>query len=201
MTGGETAFVPLSDTATRVTPPLPSKEVLERVQLERYRFDWLVRTGSVPFEDVRRGGNPPDFEVRRGDSWRRLDCAALAVEEKRKAEARFTKFVRRLAAADRSFAHLADTHVTLWFGHSSRLPPGARDESLDAEVADALARFRVYREAIATMNREIAAHGFPETMRPELKPFTAENSASTSLQSTGGSPTAPNPPGSASPFR
>jgi hypothetical protein len=165
MTSDQQVYVPFFDTPTRLLPPLPSKEVLERVQLEKYRLDYLVRTGSVPFEDVRRGAEPPDFEVMRGESWHRLDCVALAVQEKRLAEALFTKLIEKVAVAgkDRPLEHLAGTHVTLWFSQGSQRPPRATDHSIVAEIVDALAQVEVDREEIAKLTTNIAAHGWPET--------------------------------------
>ncbi len=166
MTIGQQVYLPFFDTPTRLLPSLPSKEILERVQLEKYRLDCLVRTGDVPFEDVRRGAEPPDFEVMRGESWRRLDCVALTVQEKRLAEALFTKLVEKVAVAgeDRSLEHLAGTHVTIWFGQGSQLPPRATDHSIVEEIVDALARVKVDREEIAKLTTNIAAHGWPETL-------------------------------------
>lgn len=164
MTNDQQVYLPFFDTPTRVLPSLPSKEVLERVQLEKYRLDCLVRTGSVPFEDVRRGAEPPDFEVMCAESWRRLDCVALTIEQKRLAEALFTKLIEKVAIAgeDRPLEHLAGTQVAMWFGHGSQLPPRATDHSTVTEIVDSLVQVEVDREGIAKLTADIAAHGFPE---------------------------------------
>ena len=44
------------NSGVQLTPALP-KETLERVQLEKYRLDYLVHLGEVPFEDVRHGAD------------------------------------------------------------------------------------------------------------------------------------------------
>ena len=151
MPNDQQVYLPFFDTPTRILPPLPSKEVLERVQLEQYRLDYLVRTESVPFEDVRRGADPPDFELNFAESWRRLDCVALTVEQKRLAEALFTKLIEKVAAAgeDRSLKHLAGTQVGMWFSHGSQLPPRATGYSTVAEIVDSLEQVDVDREGIA----------------------------------------------------
>jgi hypothetical protein len=84
MSEGERVTIPMLDTPVQLTPAFP-KETLERVQLERYRLDYLVRLGKVPFEDVRRGDDPPDFLVTRDSSAHALDCAALTLPQKRTA--------------------------------------------------------------------------------------------------------------------
>jgi hypothetical protein len=164
--------VPFFDAPVQMLPPLPSKEVLERLQLERFRIDYLARRGSVPFEDVRRGGDPPDFLVRAGDSWLGLDCAALAWQEKRHAEALFLRLKRRLLdQPTKSLAHLADTQITVWFEAGTELPPRSTDEEFARAVYDALQDARIDRARIAEISSRIQREGFPERLPDGLGLF------------------------------
>ncbi len=165
MSEGERAIVPFFDTPTQIVLPFPSKEALERAQLEKYRLDYLLRFGEVPFEDVRRGAEPPDFLVMRDGSPYGVDCTALALEEKRLAEALFTRLIQKVAANDNaSLEHLAGTHITIWFGHGTELPPRVSDHSTVEEIIETLEHVEVDRDRFARTATDLAAHGFPDTM-------------------------------------
>src|SRR4051794_27222194 len=117
MNEGEKVSVPFLDTPIQIAAQFPSKEALERAQLEKYRLDYLLRFGSIPFEDVSRGDDPPDFLVIRNGSPYGIDCAALTVQRKRTAEALFSKLINKVAGGDiTSLHHLAGTEVMIWFG-------------------------------------------------------------------------------------
>jgi hypothetical protein len=168
MSEGESVIIPFFDTPVQTASPFPSKESLERAQLEKYRLDYLLRFGKVPFEDVRCGDNPPDFLVTRHATAYGVDCAALALQKKRNAEALFTKLIQKVAADDSaSLQHLNGTHVTIWFKEDTELPPRpprVANTSTAQELIEALEYVDVDRDQIARTTAEIAEHGWPETL-------------------------------------
>ena len=169
MSEGERVTIPFLDTPVQLTPTFP-KEILERVQLEKYRLDYLVRFGEVPFEDVRRGADPPDFLVTRHGSRHALDCAALTLPQKRTAEAIFTKLVQKVVEDDSAaLQHLEGTHIIISFGYGVDLPPKVTDSLALQEVVKTLEETRFDRGRYARINAEIAEHGLPEQMTPEFK--------------------------------
>jgi len=169
MSEGERLVLTFFDTPIQIASPFPSKEALERAQLEKYRLDYLLRLGEVPFEDVRRGAEPPDFLVMRDGTPHGVDCAALALEKKRLAEALFTKLIQKVAAKDNTFLrHLARTHVTVWFSHGTELPPRVTDHSIVPELIEALEHVNVDRDRIGRITADIARHGFPQTFPEEI---------------------------------
>lgn len=169
MSEGERVMVPMFDTPMQIIPAVP-KETLERVQLEKYRLDYLVRFGKVPFEDVRRGADPPDFLVTRDGSAHAIDCAALTLEEKRTAEAIFEKLVQKVVVEDNAaLQHLAGTHVIISFGHGTELPPKVTDSTALQEVLEALEEMDFDRDRYARINAEIAEHGWPQQMTSDFK--------------------------------
>ncbi len=169
MSEGERVTVPMLDTPVQLTPAFP-KETLERVQLEKYRLDYLVRLGKVPFEDVRRGDDPPDFLVKRDGLAHALDCAALALPQKRTAEAIFTKLVQKVVEDDSvALQHLAGTHIMISFGRGADLPPKVTDSPALQEVVKTLEEMNIDRDRHARINAEIAEHGWPDQMTPDFK--------------------------------
>jgi len=173
MSEGERVAIPFGGTPIQVASPFPSKEALERAQLEKYRLDYLLRFGRIPFEDVRRGDNPPDFLVMREGSEGSLygvDCAALTLQEKRTAEALFSKLVQKVAANDQaSLQHLSGTDITIWFKHGIELPPRATDDSTVQDLIEALEQTEVDMDQAARINAEVSEQGFPEQLTQELK--------------------------------
>jgi hypothetical protein len=150
------------DFPVRVSTSLPSKELMERVQLEKFRLDYLLRFGALPFDNVRRGQEPPDFVVESDGHPLGLDCAALALGSRRRADAMFTAFMARLAeSTDKPFPNLQACDVVLWFRHGRSAPPGRADEAAIGEVVDTLERIEVDRAKIADFAAEVAKNGFP----------------------------------------
>jgi hypothetical protein len=177
---GERVVFPFFDTPIQIASRFPSKEALERAQLEKYRLDYLLRFGEVPFEGVERGGDPPDFLVRRGGLQHGIDCAALALEEKRGAEALFRKLVHKVAANDiASLGHLAGTEIGIWFKSDASdigpgLPPRAADDAAAQKLVEGLENFRLDRQRIAEITADIAAHRFPQNLPDEVSPVEKE---------------------------
>jgi hypothetical protein len=151
------------DTRVRRSAPFGSKEVLERAQLEKYRLDHLLHLGSVPFEVVKRGNEPPDFIVSgAGGDWG-VDCAALALEDRRRAESLFNRLVKRLAEhGQRAWDNLAGCIVHLEFISKTKLPPARDDVTLDTEIETDLASIVVDREGLIKFAERVAKEGFPK---------------------------------------
>lgn len=146
-----------------------SKEVLERLHLEKYRFDHLLRFGVVPFDSVETGGNPPDFVVATESGQVRLDCAVLAREDRRQAHRLFRILSERLAsdAAGRDFSGIAGCVVSVWFGEQMQeQPPKRTDASLLDPLLDALGDAHVDHAAHRALSDEIAKRGFPDVLPP-----------------------------------
>jgi hypothetical protein len=177
---GERVIYPAFDTPIQIASRFPSKEALERAQLEKYRLDYLLRFGEVPFEEVERGGDPPDFLVRRDGSPHRIDCAALALEEKRGAEALFSKLVDKVAANDTaSLRHLAGTEINIWFSSDTSdigpgRPPRVTDDSKTQKLMEALQNFELDRQRIADITADMIAHGPPQKLPEEVSPVEKE---------------------------
>jgi hypothetical protein len=128
----------------------------------------LLRFKEVPFEDIRRGADPPDFLVVRNGSSHSVDCAVLSSREKRLAEALFTKLIQKSLVDDNtSLQHLAGTHVVMWFGSGSGLPPRATDLPAVQDLIEALKSAEIDRDKIARTKADLTAHGFPETLPKE----------------------------------
>jgi len=150
------------DTPIQISAPFKSKEVLERAQLEKYRRDHLLHFGFVPFEDVKRGNDPPDFIVQRTQGDWRIDCAALALEGRRLAEALFHRLVKRLAERGNSaWSTLAGCDVSVTFQSPKQLPPAKHDASLDVELEAALESIVIDHARLAQFSAEVDRDGWP----------------------------------------
>jgi hypothetical protein len=150
------------DTRVQIAVPFVSKEALERAQLEKYRLDHLLHFGSIPFENVERGGEPPDFIVQQNQVDWKIDCAALALQSRRHAEALFNRLTQRLAERESgAWTNLASCEAFIQFNSSTQLPPSKNDTSLDAEIETALASIIINHERLAQFSAEVAQNGFP----------------------------------------
>jgi hypothetical protein len=137
------------------------KETLERIQLEKFRFDSLLRSGEVPFEDVRQGSDPPDFSVLVDGQTSHLDCAALALQNRRTAYQLF----RSLRHEIMQFANSVDfgsvggcvLHIT--FGEGASLPPKRGDKQALKKIVQSIAEFPDQRQEIAKLTSAILAQG------------------------------------------
>jgi hypothetical protein len=145
-----------------------SKQILERLHLEKFRFDYLLRRGAIPFDDVRSGDDPPDFILITRGAEARLDCAALTIQHRRRAYDRFRRLTERLAAGAgrRDFSGLKGTAVAVWFGERmEQEPPGRSDDALVDPLLDMLADATVDRDAHRRLMEEVdKAHGLPQQL-------------------------------------
>jgi hypothetical protein len=151
------------DWPIRVAAPFCTKESLERAQLEKFRLDSLLRFGAVPFEGVTRGDDPPDFVVTRGELLERLDCAVVALEGKRTAEALFTAFMQKIADKTAAkFDHLRQSNIIIWFKHGTELPPRKTNRHAADVLLEALQNVTVDRQLIADVTHQISIQGLPQ---------------------------------------
>lgn len=137
--------------------PIPerrTKAILERLQLERYRSDYLARKGRLPFDEVVDGDDPPDFAVRLSDgSTENVDCAALAAGDRRSAYQLWNGLRKRLIvdASPSNFSAIAGTEITVWFGGGRMLPPKRSDDEILTALIRALRAFRFDRKIVEEM--------------------------------------------------
>jgi hypothetical protein len=139
------------------------KEIVERLHLERYRSDYLMATGRLPFDNVRRGKDPPDFVVEAALGHEGVDCTAFTLEERRSAYRMFARLRTLLAkSGEGSFPNLRDTAVIVWFGLGSGLPPKRGDREVVNALVKCMQKARIDRDRLAEVADEIAREGFPD---------------------------------------
>jgi hypothetical protein len=158
---------------------------MERLHLERFRFDQILRTGRAPFNHVEEGGNPPDFVVETLNGMERWDCAAFGLKNRRTARALFERLRERLleSAKDRDFSGIAGSSVSVWFGdHLDGLPPKKRDDTLIEPLLKLLEESTVDHDANKALIQHVAANGFPSVMPPVfVTKSTPDNTAGFSI--------------------
>lgn len=137
------------------------KEILERIQLEKYRLDSLLRSGRIPFKDVRHGSNPPDFSVLVDEQNVRLDCAALTIQSRRTAYRLFQSLRNEImqCAKSVSFESIGGCVLHLTFGEEAGLPPKRSDKNALQKIVQAIANFPDRRREMAQLNADILAQG------------------------------------------
>lgn len=139
------------------------KEIVERLHLERYRSDYLMATGRLPFDDVRRGKDPPDFVVEAAAGQEGVECTAFTLEQRRSAYRMFARLRTLLAdRGEESFPNLRDTAVMVWFGLGSGLPPKRGDRDLVDALVKCMQEARIDRDRLAEVADQIAREGFPQ---------------------------------------
>ncbi|MEU9912404.1 hypothetical protein [Streptomyces sp. NPDC051001] len=147
------------------------KDILERIQLEKFRLDHLLKFGKVPFEDVREGSNPPDFSVLVDGEASNLDCAALAFQSRRRAYYRFrslrSEIMRCVDSFDFSNVHGCVLHIS--FGEGFDLPPTRGDRRSIKKIVQAISDFPDRRQELAQLSNSIVAQGrMPEHLPIEI---------------------------------
>lgn len=152
-------------------PERVDKNVLERFHLERFRSDYLLRNGTVPFNSVQDGGDPPDFIVSNDHGVSGLDCVVMAQQQRRTAYQLLAHLEQRLDAVsgDRDFSGVAGCVVSIWFGENlAELPPRRTDDSIIEPLLDELENATVDHQAIDALLATVAASGFPEILPPVI---------------------------------
>lgn len=143
------------------------KETLERIQLEKFRFDSLLRSGEVPFEDVRQGSDPPDFSVLVDSQMSHLDCAALAIQSRRTAYQLFRSLRHEImqCASSFDFGSVSGCVLHITFGQGASLPPKRGDKQALKKIVQSIAEFPDRRQEIANLTNAIMAQGgMPERL-------------------------------------
>jgi hypothetical protein len=143
--GADASGTPLLTSAFELPVKSPNfrrsveQDVQERFHLERYRADYLIQHGKVPFEEVRRGDDPTDFTVKVEDGWNCLDCVSFAFQEQRNAYRLFEVLRRKLldGASGRTFGGIRNCVVIVAFGDLTELPPRRRDDTIVEPLLDA----------------------------------------------------------------
>ncbi len=112
--------------------PTPiAKEEEERIQLERFRTDYVIRSGMPLPWKVRSGDNPPDFMVEADGKKGGLDVTRFSITERMRSQALFRRLREQLAAQPRDdFMHLTGSTVYIWFDKDgfSSLPHRKKDD-------------------------------------------------------------------------
>lgn len=147
------------------------KRTLERLHLERFRFDQILRSGASPFDGVREGADPPDFIVATTETEVRVECVQMALENRRRAHRLFGLLQERLlpGAGDRTFSGLAGSLVEVSFGpRLDELPPRRTDDSLVEPLLDTLAAATIDHEARAAFVAKAASGGLPAQLPPQM---------------------------------
>lgn len=163
--GTEPCAVVLLDERVRICSAM-TQEMIERFHLERVRIDNLGRTGSLPFDDVTRGPNPPDFIVSTAGRETGVDISVVALPERRHAYHRFDFFTDRLRAVSPPLDNLRDTHVLVWFNLGQDLPPKQSDHDAAQDLIDLMRSTRFDRAEVERLYGEMAATGMPHTFPP-----------------------------------
>jgi len=143
-----------------------SKLLLERLHIEKYRFDVLARTGQLPFDTVTRGADPPDFRVQYEDHFVGLDASVVALPQRRSAYRLFDLFLERIREDGRDYSSLKGTLVAVWFGGGSGMPPRRTDLQLTQELAAMLSKTTIDRVLMRKVAEDISKTGFPRTFPP-----------------------------------
>ena len=169
-TGGEPGVILAFENSLRVFGPgvTLDKPTLERLHLERFRSDYAMRLGRIPFDGVRVGANPPDFEIETPDGWKRLDCMVLPFEDRRKGHALFLRLRDKLMAEQRDCSNIADCWVQIWFSGGGGLPPKKNDQQTVDQLAALLEAYEIDRAAIAAVMAGIPESGFPAQLPAAL---------------------------------
>ncbi|MFE0355995.1 hypothetical protein ACFW2I_21130 [Streptomyces nigra] len=143
------------------------KGTLERIHLEKFRFDSLLRSGEVPFEDVRQGSDPPDFAVLVDGETNHLDCAALALQSRRTAYQLFRSLRNEIMQCANSvdFGSVGGCVLHITFGEGADLPPRRGDKQALKKIVQSIAEFPDRRQEIANLTNSIVAQGgMPERL-------------------------------------
>jgi hypothetical protein len=121
-----------------------SKDMIERLHLERYGTDCLFATGASPYQTLTQGGNPPDFTATMQDgSTVAVDATQLTASGRIAAQAQFERIRRAVLAEPRDkFAHLRGHMLYLWFPTDAGLGLPHRADGAVIEIIEALCAYR-----------------------------------------------------------
>jgi hypothetical protein len=119
---------------------------LEWLHVQRFRSDYLLATGQLPFVNVRPGNDPPDVLADTPEGTLGIECTRLALRDRLAAHGLFQAVRQRIGQVPpENFAALHGHVVYLWFndGDSALSRPfRASDEAAAADLVQELAGYR-----------------------------------------------------------
>jgi hypothetical protein len=141
------------------------QETVERMHLDRYCTDQLIRTGNLPYASLVPGANPPDFKAidAHGKSVG-VDATRLTTSGRIGAQEQFERIRRALLEEPRvDFAHLRGHLIHVWFmddagdiGLPHRKPH---------QVHEVIQALRGYTPEVSWTNRPgVVKDGMPEEL-------------------------------------
>lgn len=148
------------------------KERLELFHILAFCADYALAHGVQPYESLRPGGDPPDFEAHADDALIRVDCVAFADTHRRRSYKLMDSLRERAIAsvASRDFSGVAGCAISVWFGPTmTDLPPKTTDDKLVDPLLDAIEACKVDFDATASLSAQIATEGFPQVMPPLIQ--------------------------------
>lgn len=133
-----------------------SKEDREQTQVERFLRDYELTTGETLALAYERGGDPPDFVLRRLDGQLLgLECTQLVYGDRIRAWSAVETLKTSLLSVNRSrFRHLRGQTVYLTVDTPTGLPPSGKQGQ--REVCAALEAFRPIHNDFASLPESLA---------------------------------------------
>jgi len=165
-----------------VTPNGFSKQDLERLHIERFRTDFTLLTGQLPFYNLAQtpeNQDPPDFTFDIEDRREGLDCIQLTIPSRRQINATFRVVREAVLRADRQrMSHLVGHVVYMWFHEDDmrapvRMPPRGLHSTEVQLIIDALANYQIDPEAFTFDPRE-HPEGMPQQINAETLNFSED---------------------------
>lgn len=163
-----------------VTPGGISKSELERIHLERFRTDYSLMSGMLPFPEMQQTApnlDPPDFTFNFESRREGLDCVQLVLPSRRRINGAF-RVVRDavLRECRERLSHLIGHVIYMWFHEadrstSPRLPPRSLANEEIRKIVDALANYRIDPEAF-TFDPSEHPDGMPKQIDPAMINFS-----------------------------
>ncbi len=129
----------------------------ERLHIDRFCTDYLLRHGRSPYESLERGSDPPDFMGLTDGKRLGIECTQLTVQERREAFGLFKRvrggIVDAVGESRSRFAHLRGLAIYMRFQRGDGqedLPPAATDSQAVSEIVEAFADFHPDIDALRT---------------------------------------------------
>jgi hypothetical protein len=123
-----------------------AQQDLEWLHVQRFRSDFVLATGQLPFVNVRPGNDPPDVLVDTTEGTVGVECTRLALQDRLAAHGLFQAVRQRIGQVPpEHFAALHGHVVYLWFNDADSAlsrPFRASDEAAAVDLVRALASYR-----------------------------------------------------------
>jgi hypothetical protein len=150
---------------------------LEWLHLQRFRTDHILATGSAPFFDVAKGGDPPDAVVTTEHGTLGVECTGLTIGARRGAHGLFRNIRQALASQPPAlFGALGGHMVYMWFNESDSVltrPYRRSDTEAANELVEALVRYHPQPEQLW-----VPGGTGPPEQAPDLKMYKTTAGAS-----------------------